>query len=90
MPYISQDRRYAFDTGSQPEDGSITAGDFNYMVSALVDGMLEKYGVSYSALNSLIGALECAKLELYRRIAAPYEDQKRAENGDVYTVTPRT
>jgi hypothetical protein len=31
--------------------------------------------------------LECAKLELYRRIVAAYEDEKIAdpENGDVYT-----
>ena len=32
-----------------------------------------------------MGALECAKLELYRRVAAPYEDVKIMENGDVYT-----
>ena len=36
-------------------------------------------------LNAIIGALECAKLELYRRVAAPYEDDKIIENGDVYT-----
>jgi len=36
-------------------------------------------------INAIIGALECAKLELYRRVAAPYEDDKIAENGDVYT-----
>jgi len=27
--------------------------------------------------------LECAKLELYRMIAAPYEDTKIKENGSV-------
>lgn len=32
----------------------------------------------------MVGALECAKLELYRRIAIPYEEQKIQENGDVY------
>ena len=35
-------------------------------------------------LIPLIGVLECAKLELYRRVAAPYEDDKIDENGDVY------
>ena len=30
--------------------------------------------------------LECAKLELYRRVAAPYEDEKIDQNGDVYDV----
>ncbi len=38
----------------------------------------------YSKINSLIGVLECAKLELYRRVAAPYENDKIDENGDVY------
>jgi hypothetical protein len=30
--------------------------------------------------------MDCAKLELYRRVAAPYEDEKMAEAGDVYQV----
>jgi len=34
---------------------------------------------------TVTGVLECAKLELYRRIAAPYEDTKIEENGDVYS-----
>ena len=40
--------------------------------------------ISYSRINELIGVLECAKIELYRRIAAPYEDDKSRINGDVY------
>jgi hypothetical protein len=42
--------------------------------------------VRYAHLNEAVGVLECAKLELYRRIAAPYEDDKRSETGDVYDV----
>jgi len=30
-----------------------------------------------------MGVLECAKLELYRMVAAKYEDKKRLENGAV-------
>lgn len=30
------------------------------------------------------GAIEAAKLEFYRRVVAPYEDQKLLDNGDVY------
>jgi len=37
-------------------------------------------------INEVIGVLECAKLELYRRVAAPYEERKRIENGEVYAV----
>jgi hypothetical protein len=32
----------------------------------------------------LVGVLECAKQELYRRILIPYEDAKIELNGDVY------
>ena len=38
----------------------------------------------YAHLNEALGALESAKLELYRRLAAPYEDEKKSETGDVY------
>jgi len=38
----------------------------------------------YQNINDLLGALEGAKLELYRRVAAPYEDEKVESNGDVY------
>ena len=57
----------------------------NYLISAIIDQTLTRQGVRYQNLNAIIGALECAKLELYRRVAAPYEDVKITENGDVYT-----
>ena len=34
-------------------------------------------------MGEVINALECAKLEFYRRIVSPYEDEKIKENGDV-------
>ena len=83
MPYIKPSQR-AILRGAPP----LTPGELNYMVTALVDTYLSMFGVGYERLNDCIGALECAKLELYRRIAAPYEDAKCAENGDVYTVRP--
>jgi len=43
-------------------------------------------GLSYTFINDCVGALEGAKLELYRRVASPYEDKKIAENGDVYPL----
>ncbi len=33
--------------------------------------------------KDIIGALRCCELEIYRRLAAPYEDLKIKENGDV-------
>ena len=80
MPYIEPELRDLYRPAS-------TAGELNYVITSLVDAYL-KDNVSYRTLNEVIGVLECAKLELYRRIAAPYEDAKCAENGDVYTVRP--
>jgi hypothetical protein len=37
----------------------------------------------YDMLNTVMGVLTCAQMELYRRKAASYEDAKAIENGDV-------
>ena len=62
----------------------LTPGQLNYQFTQLIINYLSGHGKSYTTLNDIIGALECAKLELYRRVAAPYEDTKIKENGDVY------
>ena len=38
---------------------------------------------SYSNYADIIGTLECAKQELYRRWLAAYEDTAIAKNGDL-------
>jgi hypothetical protein len=81
MPYITQERRKAILAGAKPQD----PGELNFAITVLIDSYLQdKGGIRYSQLNEVIGAIDCAKLELYRRVAAPYEDEKIAENGDVY------
>lgn len=80
MPYIKQEDR------EEAPVAPTTPGELNYVITLRVDEYLRGKGVSYTSLNEVIGVLECAKLELYRRIAAPYEDQKKHDNGDVYTV----
>ena len=87
MPYVTPEARARLDDGSRP-DG---AGELNYAVTRVVDAYLAHLAqrdgrTRYAHLNEAIGVLECAKLELYRRVAAPYEDEKIAENGDVYTT----
>jgi hypothetical protein len=74
--------RSDIDDGASPE----TAGELNYLITTLVDDFLLDKGKSYASINEAIGALECCKLELYRRVAAPYEDEKIDQNGDVYNV----
>ncbi len=83
MPYIPPKDRQRLDAGSAPQ----TVGELNYVITRIIDNYLQQHdGASYTQLNAVIGALECAKLELYRRIAAPYEDEKIRENGEVYTL----
>lgn len=81
MPYIKQERRQAIQSGAEPQD----AGELNFAITIVVDKYLQnKGGLRYAHINEVVGAMECAKLELYRRIAVPYEDQKIKESGDVY------
>ncbi len=81
MPYVTAEARARLEKGGKPE----TAGELNYAITRLVDDyLIQKGGIRYAHLNEVIGALECTKLELYRRVAAPYEDQKLSETGDVY------
>ena len=76
---------------------SLSAGDINYIISSLLvhccfgdnydsedpDTSFEQIA-NYARFNELIGALESAKLEFYRRIVSSYEDAKIEENGDMY------
>jgi len=82
MPYIKPALRQPLRAGTfKPE----TPGDLTYLITTIVDEYLGRYPISYDGINAAIGVLECTKLELYRRIAAPYESVKLATNGDVYT-----
>jgi hypothetical protein len=80
MPYLDKGIRASLAEGRTPGE----AGELNYLVTCLCDAFLMRTGLSYKNINQAIGALECAKLELYRRVAAPYEDKKSRENGEVY------
>jgi hypothetical protein len=80
MPYLNTGTRSSLDDGRVPNE----AGELNYLVTRLCDAFLMKTGLSYKNINQAIGALECAKLELYARVARPYEDKKCRENGEVY------
>jgi hypothetical protein len=82
MPYIHKLDREQIVNGRNIE----TAGELNFVISTLINQYLVNKGKNYSNINEAIGVLECAKLELYRRVALPYEDIKIEANGDVYTV----
>lgn len=79
MPYIPQSEKKRVD-----QDNLITtAGQFNYALNQLISIYIDQNDFNYQTSNDIIGAMECAKLELYRRLVAPYEDSKILQNGDV-------
>ena len=80
MPYITPERRYALDEVPEPE----TPGELNYVLTVFADDYVTRQGLSYATLAEVISSFECAKLEFYRRVVAPYEDTKIEANGDVY------
>ena len=81
MPYIEQNRREEIIIdGDTPRN----EGELNYAVTYAINEYLNNNVLTYATLNQAIGVLECAKLELYRRMASPYEDEKIKSNGDVY------
>jgi hypothetical protein len=80
MPYIEKSRREAV-----VKEGALTAGELNYAITKLCNDYIRaQTGVGYTHVNEVIGVLECAKQEFYRRVVAPYEDSKIMQNGDVY------
>jgi hypothetical protein len=87
LPYIKTEKRVKYDKALHelvsilkslpPEE---VDGELNYVVTKILKGV---YPLKYYHLNKAIGVLECIKLEFYRRVAAPYEDTKIEESGDV-------
>lgn len=85
MPYIKQEQRKKFNAGlwSIDVEGINSAGELNYIISWLLAHYKAQNNESYQTYNDMIGVLECAKLELYRRYIGNYEDKKISENGDI-------
>ena len=92
MPYIKKERREDFreyfpwrNPRGVYGDSPTNPGDLNYIITTILRQYIRNKSISYSSINEAIGVLECAKMELYRRIAVPYEEGKMEENGDVYS-----
>jgi hypothetical protein len=87
MPYITKDDRPRYDKTldeliktlkERPVEN--VDGDINYCVTRILKGV---YPLRYFHLNRAMGVLSCIQQEFYRRVAAPYEDTKIEQNGDV-------
>lgn len=78
MPYIKQAERNEIDFELLE-----TPGQLNYVFTKIALAYLKYNKETYQTYNDIVGALEGAKLELYRRKVSLYEDKKIQENGDV-------
>ena len=88
MPYVDQVHRAVIDPMLSPilryvYQANLLSGDVNYIVTRIILSWLGEKPC-YADYNNAVGILECVKLELYRRMIAPYEDEKKEDNGDVY------
>jgi hypothetical protein len=87
MPYIKLNNREKF---SKCLDDirliSLSPGELNYLISNICHIYLtsDENLPSYSRFNDIIGVLECAKLEYYRRVVSEYEEKCIEKNGDVF------
>jgi len=88
MPYIKPEMREKLEpaiegliavlkaeTTTETRDGAL-----NYTLCRL---FTELYEERYFDFNRMMGTLSCVQAELYRRRAAPYENRKAEENGDL-------
>lgn len=72
MPYLNE------------EDFNSPCGELNRAITKVIIKYLHDQKLRYQTINDIVGALDCAKLEFYRRVATVYEDKKIKDNGDIY------
>lgn len=84
MPYITPERRAAFDAELETLAAEVqNQGEMNYCIYKLASLVIDRVGESYEKLSMCSSAMEHAKLEWYRQRLAPYEDVKITENGGI-------
>lgn len=81
MTYIKPEARIAIAEGRKPQ----SCGELNYVITReCIEYMKENPWTTYGTLNNVLGVLEAVKLELYRRMVVPQQEEKRHEYGEVY------
>lgn len=94
MPYVPQDARERLDPqierlaaeivalADEEGQGAAFAGFLNYACTRLALEVMPTR--RYWSIATVVGVMQNVAEEFYRRVGAPYEEQKRAEHGDVY------
>jgi len=98
MPYIKKDDRHFLDPIinklvdriEELDHGTDLAGLLNYCCTCIaLRAIKRRYKhLSYWAVCMVSGVFSNISSEFYRRVAAPYEDWKRTENGDLEEFIP--
>ena len=93
MPYIAAADREPYDPLIEKlakllagRPANRRKGHANYVITQILRkgfGVDQPAGESYSGYADVIGTLECAKLEIYRRGVATYEDGAIARHGEL-------
>lgn len=89
MPYIPTSQKEEINKGlialnlSEIKD----SGGLNYAIHQIIAQYISQNKESYQTFNDIVGSLECAKMELYRRLISEYEDRKILLNKDVKPYT---
>lgn len=98
MPYIDKKQRDFIYTDLAPLIDLLQAksinnenidGVLNYVISEIVSQVIDSSGTwRYKDIARAIAVFECAKLEFYRRVAIPKENNAITINGDIqgYTI----
>jgi len=91
MPYLlDKDKKKVIERGGEDLENyysSLSAQDFaghlNFLNFFLVKKWIKKNGQKYWIFSLFVGTLVCCVLEIYRRLVAPYEEEKIKSSGDV-------
>jgi len=87
MPYITEENRDEFAKGMQELENDTLEmekpGELNYVLSNIILDYVLRKGLCYDTVNEVMGVISCIQQEFYRRVVAPYENKKIAENGDL-------
>ena len=86
-PYINKAHRPAYGAvlDALPDEFTATwPGDVAYLLTQILLRYVGDTAVGYSSHAMVLGILESVKLEYCRRVLAPYEDEARDRNGEVF------
>jgi hypothetical protein len=86
MPYLRQEEKSVINNCFVGSFCPENAGQLQYAIAQMIDNYHLKYGRNYRNCNEIMGALNGANQEYYRRVVAPYEDTKIHSNGDCYSI----